>query len=136
MGGKPCHRAIAGNTLEHARTLLEMGVRFGDPSRIQLARHVFDESGARVDFAFCLHACARMEAATRADSEAALEHYNRAITALDAVKAEHTLGVACRERAQLLQIRGREDEARADLLRAERCFAAIEVNSEKITLTG
>jgi tetratricopeptide (TPR) repeat protein len=117
----------AGNALERSRTLLEMGVRLGDTALIEHARHMFEQSGARVDLAFCLHALARIAAATPADTGEALQHYDHAIAALDAVKAEYNLGLACRERAELLTKHGRHHEARADLQRADQCFAAVKI---------
>jgi class 3 adenylate cyclase/tetratricopeptide (TPR) repeat protein len=122
----------AGNTLERPRTLLEMGIRLEDTALIYEAAHVFEEAGARVDLAFCLHALARIAPTTRADTNAALQHYDRAITALDAVKAEYNLGLACRERAQFLTRHGRHDEAQSDLARADQCFAAVGADAVKI----
>jgi class 3 adenylate cyclase/tetratricopeptide (TPR) repeat protein len=127
---------VAGNTLERSRTLLEMGVRLKDTALIDEATRVFEQTGARVDLAFCLHARARIAAAMRDDTDAALQRYDRAIAALDAVKADYGLGLACRERAQLLAKRGRDREARADLARADQCFAAVGADAEKIALAN
>src|SRR5262249_4605144 len=124
----------AGNALEHSRTQLEMGVRLGDTALIEQARQMFERTGARVDLAFCLHALARIAAAKQYDTDAALQHYDCVIAALDAVNAEYGLGLACRERAQLLTKRGLDDEARADLRRADQCFAAVGADAETVTL--
>jgi tetratricopeptide (TPR) repeat protein len=121
----------AGNTLERARTLLELGQRTGDGSHIEEARRVFEETGARVDLAFSLHALARFSARSTRDPKAALPRYDEAITLLESVKAEHALGLACQERAQLLTRAGRKDDARTDLTRALRSFEAVEADAEK-----
>jgi tetratricopeptide (TPR) repeat protein len=113
-----------------------MGARLGDAALVEEARQVFEQTGARVDLAFCLHALARMAAATRANTDAVLEHYDRAIPALDAVKAEYNLGLAYRERAQLLAKRGQHDEARSDMVRADHCFAAVGADAEKIAFAS
>ena len=117
--------------VERARVLLEIGARHGDAALVEEARHVFEQTGANVDLAFSLHALARMAATAGSDTNTALRHYDRAITALDAVKAEYNLGLACRERAQLLTQWGRRDEAQADLTRAQCCFEAIGADAEK-----
>jgi len=119
-----------GMPVEWARTLLEMGTRLGDAARMEEARRVFEETGARVDLAFCLHAQARMAAASVAD--AALCRYDQAIALLEAVKAELKHGLACQERAGLLVKFGRREEARADLEIARRSFAAVGAETRKV----
>jgi tetratricopeptide (TPR) repeat protein len=120
-----------GMPLERARTLLEMGDRLGVAALIEEARHVFEQTGATVDLALCLHALARVAAAST-DADAALRRYDQAIAALDAVNAEYNLGLASQERAQLLTKLGVHDGAQADLARARRCFATVGVDAEKI----
>jgi tetratricopeptide (TPR) repeat protein len=122
--------------VERSRVLLEMGARLGDAALVEEARQVFEQTGARVDLAFCLHALARMAAATRDNTDAVLEHYDRAIPALDAVKTEYNLGLAYRERAQILAKRGQHDEARSDMVRADHCFAAVGADAEKIAFAS
>ena len=102
-----------------------MGDRLGDVSLVDEATRVFVQTGAKVDLSLGLHARARMEPASGADVSSTLQRYDQAIAALDEVKAEHKLGLACRQRAQLHKERGRLDQARADLARARSCFAAI-----------
>ena len=50
---------------------------------------------------------------------------HRLSTALDEVKAEYALGVACRQRARLYQQLGKLDSARLDLAKARNCFEAV-----------
>jgi hypothetical protein len=52
-------------------------------------------------------------------------HYDRAIAVLDAAKVEYELGVALQRRAQLHEVMGRLDQARADAATAQRRFAAV-----------
>ena len=119
--------------LAHARALAEMGQRLGDTATLQEAIDLFQKTGAKVDLAFSLHALARMAAAaTGSETEAALSHCDQAILALDAVKAEYNLGLACRERAQLIAKLGRHNEANADLARARLCFASVGADAERI----
>jgi hypothetical protein len=80
-----------------------------------------------VDLAFALHARAEMAPTSGTDVDAALGQLDQAIAALDAVKAEYALGVACRQRARLHARLGRTDQARADLATARSCFAAVGV---------
>ena len=112
-------------TVERARTLLEMGDRLGDVALVDEATRVFEQTGAKVDLAFSLHARARMAAESGADVGSTLQRYDQAIAALDEVKAEYELGVACRQRAHLHKQLGRLDQARADLVQARSCFAAV-----------
>jgi hypothetical protein len=65
------------------------------------------------------------------DTKSTLQRYDQAIAALDEVKAEHALGVACRQRAQLHKQLGRLDQARVDLALASRCFAAVGATGEQ-----
>jgi hypothetical protein len=122
--------------VERSRVLLEMGARLGDAALVEESRRVFEQTGAKVDLAFSLHSLARIAAATRANTDAVLEHYDRAIAALDAVKAEYDLGLASRERAQLLSKLGRHDEARSDMVRADHCFAAVGADAAKIAFAS
>jgi tetratricopeptide (TPR) repeat protein len=120
--------ATAGNlglAVERARTLLEMGDRVGDVSLVDEATGVFEQTGARVDLAFSLHARARMGPESGADASSTLQRYDQAIVVLDEVKAEYALGVACRQRARLHKQLGRPNQARSDLASARSCFAAV-----------
>jgi tetratricopeptide (TPR) repeat protein len=114
-----------GMVVERARTLLEMGHRLGDISLVDEATGVFAQTGARVDLAFSLHARAGMRPGAGTDARSTLQRYDQAIAALDEVKAEHALGVACRQRARLHEQVGRLDLARADLAQAQSCFVAV-----------
>lgn len=112
-----------GLVIERARTQFEIGQRSGDIALVDEALRVFNRIGARVDSAFALHARARIGSAPRAHDASTLEEYDRAIAALDEVKAEYELGVACRSRARIQQGLGNLDLARADIARARDCFA-------------
>jgi tetratricopeptide (TPR) repeat protein len=114
-----------GLSVEQARTLLEMGNRLGDASLVDEATRTFEQTGAKVDLAFSLHARARMEPESGADVRSRLRRYDQAIAALDEVKAEYELGLACAQRAQLHKQLGRLDQARSDLATARSCFAAV-----------
>ena len=114
-----------GLAVERAHTLLEMGDRLADVSLVDEATRVFVQTGAKVPLASSLHARARMELESGADVGSTLQRYDQAIGALAEVKAEYSLGVACRERAHLHQQVGCLDQARADLVRARSCFAAV-----------
>ena len=116
--------------VDQARALLELGDRTNSESHVEEARLLFEQTGAKVDLAFSLHVLARIGVAKGTDAEHALQRYDQALVALGAVKAEYGLAVACRERAQLLVACGRTDEARTDLDRARRGFAAVAANHE------
>jgi hypothetical protein len=120
-----------GNTLERARTLLEQGQRTGDAALIEQARMIFEQTGARVDLAFSMHALARIAARSSRDPAAALSRYDEATTLLESVKAEYAFGLACQERAQLLAQAGRKGDARADLARALSIFEVVGADAEK-----
>jgi hypothetical protein len=117
--------------VERARTLLEMGDRMADVALVDEATRVFEQTGARVYLAFSLHARARLEQESGADRGLRLRRYDQAIVVLDEVKAEYELGAACRQRAQLHRQRGDPDQAREDLARAGRCFAAVGAAAEQ-----
>jgi hypothetical protein len=101
---------------------------------VREARLLFEQTGAKVDLAFSLHVLARIGVAKRIAAEPALQRYDQELAALAAVKAEYSLAVARRERAQLLAVCGRADEARTDLDRARRGFAALGANDECLQL--
>jgi tetratricopeptide (TPR) repeat protein len=86
---------------QRARALLEMGDRTNDEPMVEQARAIFESIGARVDLAFSLHASARLAAAAAHNNDGARRRYDAAIAALEAVKADHAVEVARRERAQL-----------------------------------
>jgi class 3 adenylate cyclase/tetratricopeptide (TPR) repeat protein len=117
--------------VERARTLLEMGDRLADVALVDEATRVFEQTGAKVYLGFSLHARARLERESGADVGSTLQRYDRAIAALDEVQAEYTLGVACRQRAHLHTQYGRLDQARADLVQAQSCFAAVGATEEQ-----
>jgi tetratricopeptide (TPR) repeat protein len=117
--------------VERARTLLEMGDRLADVALVDEATRVFAQTGAKVYLGFSLHARARLARALSADGGSTLQRYDQAIAALDEVKAEYALGVACRQRAHLHKQCGRLDQARADLVQARRCFAAVGAPEEQ-----
>ena len=114
-----------GFPVERARTLLEMGHRLGDVTVVDEAIKVFEQTGARVDLAFSLHARADMAPTSGAEVDLTLRRFDQAIAALGDVKAEYALGVACRQRAQLHAQLGRREQARADLATAKECFEAV-----------
>jgi class 3 adenylate cyclase/tetratricopeptide (TPR) repeat protein len=118
-------------TVERARTLLEMGDRLADVALVDEATRVFEQTGARVYLAFSLHARARLDQDSGADVGSTLQRYDQAIAALAEVKAEYELGVACRQRAHLHKQLGRLDQAGADLVQAQRCFAAVGATEEQ-----
>jgi hypothetical protein len=97
---------------------------------IEEARRVFEETGARVDLAFSLHALARFSTRSN-DPTAAQSRYDEAIPLLASIKAECAFGLACQERAQLLAQAGRKNDARADLARALSSFEAVGADAEK-----
>jgi hypothetical protein len=72
-----------------------------------------------------------MAPASGADVDATLPYYDQAIAALDEVKAEYALGMACWQRAQLHKQCGRLDRARIDLAQARQCFVAVGAASEQ-----
>lgn len=117
--------------LERARTLLEMGSRLGDVALVDDAVAVFAQTGAKVYLASALHAQARMAMRSGEEVTSVLQRYDQAIAALDEVKAEYALGVACRQRARLYQKLGQLDSAHADLARARSCFEAVGAASEQ-----
>jgi hypothetical protein len=118
--------------VDGARVKLEMGCRLDDPSLVEEARSIFDQTGAKVDLAFSLHALARIAARSSRKPVAAISRYDGAITLLESVKAEHAFGFACRERAQLLAQSGRKDDAREDFARASRSFEAVGADADKL----
>jgi class 3 adenylate cyclase/tetratricopeptide (TPR) repeat protein len=121
-----------GMPVERARTLLEMGDRMADVALVDEAARVFERTGARVYLAFSLHVRARLERESGADGGERVRRYDQAIVVLDEVKAEYELGVACRHRGQLHGQRGDLDQAREDLARAGRCFAAVGAAAEQV----
>lgn len=50
------------------------------------------------------------------------------------MKAEYELGLALRQRARLHNQMGRLDQARADVIAAHRCFAAVQATVEQADL--
>jgi hypothetical protein len=72
-----------------------------------------------------------MAPASGADAGSTLPYYDQAIAALDEVKAEYALGMACWQQAQLHKQCGRRDRARIDLAQARQCFAAVGAPAEQ-----
>lgn len=114
-----------GLPVERACTLLEMGIRLENAALVDEATTSFADSGARICLAFALHAQARMALQQGNEVTSALKRYDDAIAALDEVKAEYELGVACKQRAHLYQQLGQLDNVRLDLARARSCFEAV-----------
>jgi tetratricopeptide (TPR) repeat protein len=119
-----------GSVVERARTLLEMGDRLEDPSRVDEATRLFETIGAKVDQAFGLNVRARLTAVSDTDINSALRHHDEAIAALQGVNAEYQLGLAYRRRAHLHERRGSLAAAHADLALAQRCFIAVGAATE------
>jgi tetratricopeptide (TPR) repeat protein len=117
--------------IDRARGWLEMGSRTGNAGLVEDAQRLFESMGARVDLALSLHARARLAAASGADVEPALHAYASALAALESVQAEYDIGLACRERAQLLAARGQREAARGDWIRARARFEAVGANAER-----
>ena len=111
--------------IERARTLLEIGHRTGDTDLIEQASEVFRQTGAKVFLAFALHSLAQLHSRSSTDTAAAILNYAKAIAALEEVKADYELAVACRQRAHLYKQLGQLDSARSDLSKARNCFEAI-----------
>ena len=99
-----------------------MAERLVDASLAEEATSRLAVIGAKVDCAFSRHVVARFAKSTGAR---ALPLYDQAIDELDAAKAEYRVALACRERAELLEECGRNDDANADRFRAEQIFAAL-----------
>jgi len=114
-----------GMPVERARTLLEMCEAASDAALVDEAIRAFEHTGARIDLAFALHA----RAILASGGAAALERYDAAIAALDAVGAQYRLGRALTERAQLHRLSGRPVDARADLAAA--CARFIAAGAER-----
>ena len=111
--------------LERARTLLEMGRRLGDRSLVEKARDTFSQVGAKVYLASALHALAQLDARSGAGATDALRRYDQAIAALEEVKANYELGVACAECARLQLRMDQHEEARSNFAKALALFKGI-----------
>lgn len=87
--------------VERARGLFEMGWQLRNAALLDEAIQVFAQTGAKVYWAFALHARARLEPKTGAGIKTTLQRYELAIAALGEVNAEHELGLACKRRSLL-----------------------------------
>ena len=110
--------------IERARTLLEIGRRTGARDLVEQAAEVFRQSGAKVFLAFALHAAAQLQAESSTDTPSAIVSYLKAIAALEEIKADHELALACRQCARLQEQAGLHDDARPNLSKADALFSA------------
>jgi tetratricopeptide (TPR) repeat protein len=120
--------------IERARTLLEIGHRTGDIDLIEQASEVFRQTGARVFLAFALHCLAQLHSRSSTDTAAAILNYAKAIAALEEVKADYELALACRQCARLQEQLGHNEEARANLEKAKELLIACEASGHQIPL--
>jgi class 3 adenylate cyclase/tetratricopeptide (TPR) repeat protein len=120
--------------IERARTLLEIGHRTGDIDLIEQASEVFRQTGARVFLAFALHCLAQLHSRSSTDTAAAILNYATAIAALEEVKADYELALACRQCARLQEQLGHNEEARANLEKAKELLIACEASGHQIPL--
>jgi len=87
--------------IEHARTLMEMGLRTGDIAPIEQASVVFRETGANIFLALALYALAQLRERQSTDRESVIRDFQSAVVALEEVNAEHALACARRQFEQL-----------------------------------
>lgn len=87
----------SGFPLERARTLMELGERVGDIEALEQAAVVFKENGARVFLALTLHRLARVRKLNSTLSDRVVPDYEKALSALEAVNAEHDFERASHE---------------------------------------
>jgi hypothetical protein len=111
---------------------LEMGQRTGSIDFIEQASKVFRQVGATVFLSFALHSLAQLRSQSCADTAAVILDYTKAIVALDEVKADYQLGIACTRRAHLYEQVGQPDSARFDLKKARDCFEGVGTSSELV----
>jgi tetratricopeptide (TPR) repeat protein len=86
--------------IEHARTLLEMGVRTGDIVQIEQASVVFRETGANVFLALALYSLAQLRVQQSTDKDSAIRDFEAAVVALEEVNADYALACARRQYEQ------------------------------------
>ncbi len=110
--------------IERARTLLELGYRTGVIDLVEQASEVFRQSGAKVFLAFAFHCLAQLHSRSSTDTAGAILTYAKAIAALEEVKADYELAIACTQCARLQEQLGQLDSARFDLNNARNCFEA------------
>jgi tetratricopeptide (TPR) repeat protein len=91
----------SGFPLERARTLMELGERVGDIEALEQAAVVFKENGARVFLALTLHRLARVRKLNSTLSDRVVPDYEKALSALEAVNAEHDFERASQELERL-----------------------------------
>ncbi len=84
----------AGFPLERARTLMEQGNRTGDIRMLEQAAAVFQQHGANAFHAFALHCLAQARQRRSENPDQAVRDYEKAVSALRAVHAEHELVLA------------------------------------------
>jgi class 3 adenylate cyclase/tetratricopeptide (TPR) repeat protein len=90
-----------GFPLERARTLMESGDRTGDADALEKAAMLFEEFGAKVFLASALHRLARIRQSKLLSADSAIRHFERALSELEAVNAEHDAKQARRELERL-----------------------------------
>ena len=91
----------AGFPLEHARTLMEIGYRTSDIDRLEQASTVFQNKGANLFLAFALLHLAQARQQQSTDSNMVVLDYEKAVSALEAINAEHYLARASDQLASL-----------------------------------
>jgi tetratricopeptide (TPR) repeat protein len=94
--------------LERARTLMETGNRTSEIDLLEQAASVLRDNGANVFLAFALHCLAQVRQRQSADSDRVVLDYKKAVSALEAVNAEHGLA---RASDQLASLRNSKREA-------------------------
>ena len=120
--------------IERGRTLLEMGRRLGDATLVEQAARTLSQVDAKVDLASALHALAQINARSGAKAAVTLERYEQAIAALDEVKADYELALACVEHGRLQQQTGELERARANFARALTLFEVTGTSVEQENL--
>ena len=125
----------SGFPIERARTLLEMGHRKGARDLVDQAAEVFRQTGAKVFLAFALHSIAQSQDGSPTDTASAIAGYLKAIAALEEVKADDELALACRQCARLQQQAGLHDDARVNLEKADALFGASAESDPRISST-
>jgi len=91
----------SGFPIERAQTLMEMGLRTGDIASIEQALAVFRETAADVFEALALHALAMLREQQSTDRNTAIQGFQSAIVALEAVNADDALACARRRYERL-----------------------------------
>jgi tetratricopeptide (TPR) repeat protein len=111
-----------------------MGRRLGEATLVEQAVRTFSQADAKVDLASAAHALAQINARSGAKAAVTLERYERAIAALDEVKADYELAVAHAECGRLQQQTGDVERARINFARALALFEATGASVERENL--